>query len=59
MSKISKNSKFIAAKMFKMAVFVLLKSDKLISRKVCLTEKIMKFPHCDAQSGKILREINF
>ena len=42
MSKISKNSKFIAAKMFKMAVFVLLKSDKLISRKkIRVPEKML------------------
>ena len=43
MSKIPKHSKFRAAEIVKMAVFQLLKAAKLISRKIKVEEKLLKF----------------
>ena len=43
MSKIARKTKFIAAKMVKMAIFGTSKWPKLISRKIWLTEKYSNF----------------
>ena len=41
-------TKFKAPKIAKMAVLILLHALKLISRKISMTGKILKFPHCDS-----------